>query len=43
MGPNDKVLTEDEETVEILEIIENCDEYCDSDDDDGYEEYVPEY
>ena len=42
MGPNDKVLTEDEETVEILEIIENCDEYY-LDDETDEEEYVPEY
>ena len=41
-GPNDHELSLDEETVEILEIIENCDEYSDLDD-DYEEEYIPEY
>ena len=31
MDPRNKVLTEDEETVEILEVIENADEYSDLD------------
>lgn len=47
MGPRDKELTLDEETVEILEIIENCDDYSDLDDTnemDFYsEEYIVEY
>ena len=40
LDPRDKVLSEDEETVEILEIIENCDDYCDLDEpfDIDYEE-----
>ena len=43
LGPNDKVISLDDETVEILEIIENCDEYSDLDDDDSVEEFIPEY
>ena len=38
MGPRDTNLTEDEETVEILEIIEQCEDYSDLD-----ESYIPEY
>ena len=40
LDPRDKVLSEDEETVEILEIIENCDDYSDLDEpfDIDYEE-----
>lgn len=37
-GPRDKELTLDEETVEILEIIEQCPDYSDLD-----EEYNPIY
>ena len=41
IGPRTKELTADEETVEILEIIEGCDDYSDLDDD--YEvEYLDE-
>ncbi len=42
-GPNDHDTSLDEETVEILEIIENCDEYSDLDDDNEETEYIPEY
>lgn len=42
-GPNDHEISLDDETVEILEIIENCDEYSDLDDDNIEEEYIPEY
>ena len=34
VGPRDKVLTEDEETVEIVEVIENYYDYSDLDDSD---------
>ena len=34
IGPGDKVLTEDEETVEVVEIIENVYDYSDLDNDD---------
>ena len=43
LGPNDKVNSIDDETVEILEIIENCDEYSDFDDEEIIDEYIPEY
>ena len=29
IDPRDKILSDDEETVEILEIIEDCDDYDD--------------
>ena len=32
LGPNDKVISEDEETVEVVEVIENYDDYSDIDD-----------
>ena len=35
--PRSKALSSDEETVEILEIIENCDDYSDLDDQDRVE------
>lgn len=38
IGPRTKELTVDEETVEILEIIEECEDYSDLD-----EEYNPLY
>ena len=31
MDPRNKVLTEDEETVEVVEVIENVDDYSDLD------------
>lgn len=37
-GPGNKEMTVDEETVEILEIIEECPDYSDLDD-----EYTPIY
>lgn len=37
-GPKTKELTTDEETVEVLEIIENCESFSDLD-----EEYDPIY
>ena len=41
MGPRTKELSFDEETVEVLEAIESCDDYSDLDDD--YEvEYLDE-
>lgn len=41
MGPRNKELSLDEETVEVLEAIENCEEYSDLNDD--YEvEYLDE-
>ena len=44
LGPRDRQLTADEETVEILEIIEDCENYSDLDDDSvDYEIYEPEY
>ena len=33
LGPRDKVLNEDEETVEIVEVIENYYDYSDLDND----------
>ena len=42
-GPRTKELTADEETVEILEIIEGCDDYSDlNDDDTDYEIFEAE-
>ena len=38
IDPRSKVLSSDEETVEILEIIEDCGDYSDLDNDD-----TPEY
>lgn len=38
VGPRTKELTTDEETVEVLEIIENCESFSDLD-----EEYDPIY
>ena len=35
LDPNTKVLSSDEETVEILEIIEECEDYSDLDNDDS--------
>ena len=40
MGPRNKELTIDEETVEVLEIIEGCKDQYDIDDDNG--DYYPE-
>ncbi len=34
-GPGDKVLTEDEETIEVVEAIEEVYDYSDLDDDDN--------
>jgi hypothetical protein len=34
IDPRSKALTSDEETVEIVEIIENCDDYSDLDNND---------
>ena len=43
MGPRTKELENADEIVEVLEIIENSDEYSDLDDDDLYEvEYLDE-
>ena len=42
-GPRDRQLTTDEETVEVLEIIEDCDNYSDLDDDEEYQVYDTEY
>ena len=42
MGPRDRELTVDEQTVEIVEILESCDDYSDLDDDDNNEEYYVE-
>jgi len=44
-GPRDKELTDDEQTVEILEIIEGCDGYSNLDNEvvEDYEVYEPEY
>ena len=39
MGPNDKTLSLDEEMVEIIEVIENCDDYSDLDDSTPVYEY----
>ena len=36
-GPGSKVLSSDEETVEILEIIEECDDYSDLEDPETFE------
>lgn len=33
MGPREKTYTVDEETVEVIEILENCENYSDLDDD----------
>ena len=32
LGPNDKVIHDDEETVEVVEVIENVNDYSDIDD-----------
>ena len=37
IDPRSKVLSSDEETVEILEIIEDCDDYSDLDEDEASE------
>ena len=37
LDPRSKVLSSDEETVEILEIIEDCADYSDLDNDDTAE------
>ena len=37
IGPGSKVLSSDEETVEILEVIEECEDYSDLDDSDTFE------
>ena len=42
MGPRDKQLSADEETVEIVEILENCPDYSDLDDDNTDIDYVVE-
>ena len=42
--PRSKMLSSDEETVEIVEIIENCDDYSDLDENnDIAEEYEFDY
>ena len=43
MGPNDRTLTLDEETVEIIEVIENCDDYSNLDDNIDDIDYIVEY
>ena len=43
MGPREKALTTDEETVEVLEIIEDCTEYSDLDDQNYEVEYTEEF
>ena len=42
MDPRNKELSLDEETVEILEVIEQCDDYSDLDDDEYSSEFVEE-
>lgn len=37
--PRTKALSNDEETVEVLEVIENCDDYSDLDDSTPVYEY----
>ena len=39
IDPRTKTLTSDEETVEIIEVIEDCDDYCDLDDEPATYEY----
>ena len=42
MDPRNKELSLDEETVEILEVIEQCDDYSDLDDGEYEVEYLEE-
>lgn len=42
MDPRTKELSLDEETVEILEVIEQCDDYSDLDDDEYSVDYLEE-
>lgn len=39
IDPRTKTLTSDEETVEIIEVIEECDDYSDLDDEPATYEY----
>ena len=43
MDPRNKALTADEETVEVLEIIEDCNEYSDLDDIEYEVDYSEEF
>ena len=42
MDPRNKELSLDEQTVEILEVIEQCDDYSDLDDGEYSVEYLEE-
>ena len=37
IGPGSKVLSSDEETVEIIEVIEDCADYSDLEDEDTFQ------